>query len=452
LNPEWLTKAMYAIIDDDKVINNPGTFNFDDIKRIWSKLGYQEEKYGVLIDLMQNSEFCFHRSYSDSYVIPSLLSLKEPEIVWSSKECLNFEFEYSFMPIGIMTKFILRNHEIIGSRGKFWRCGIFFASKDFEALVKEDRFKKKIMIQIRGTGDRKATLSWICREIETINSNYGKLEIEQKIPCSCKDCIAKSEPYLHENRQLLKAKGLGKRTVECKNSFEQVMITELLEGFVLGDGNTKGLSGDSRKTGSLLVINKTVLFLASNPSDVEKGVQRQRMDEEARRISESLRRGRYGRRFKLLQKFAATRSVLWNALLDLDRKPAIVHFSGYGSSKGEIILEDMMGQSQQVNVNALGDLFGLFNDHVECVILNACFSDKQAEELSKHIRYVVGLSDKIPEDAAIGFAEAFYDAIGNGRDVKFAYNLACSAIEMFGLEGRDAPVLKEQAIGQTLPI
>ncbi|MEZ4615545.1 MAG: hypothetical protein R2867_08530 [Caldilineaceae bacterium] len=34
-----------------------------------------------------------------------------------------------------------------------------------------------------------------------------------------------------------------------------------------------------------------------------------------------------------------------------------------------------------------------------------------------HVSYVVGMVDQVSDDAALGFAEAFYDAIGAGRSI-----------------------------------
>jgi len=81
----------------------------------------------------------------------------------------------------------------------------------------------------------------------------------------------------------------------------------------------------------------------------------------------------------------------------------------------------------------LAGLFQLFAEQVECVVLNACFSQHQAEAIVEHISYVVGMSQGINEDTALEFAVGFYDGLGAGKDYQFAYQLGCNAIEMAGL-------------------
>jgi CHAT domain len=193
------------------------------------------------------------------------------------------------------------------------------------------------------------------------------------------------------------------------------------------------------KTGEIKMIEPTtVLFLAANPKDTEP----LRLGEEVRRIDESLRRSKQRDKFKLTQRWAVQIPDLHRAFLD--ENPNIVHFSGHGSKRGRIYLEDKIGMGQEVKPEALANFFALFKDHVSCVVLNACYAEIQANEIVRHIPYVVGMNNAIPDKAAIEFSEAFYDALGSGRDFEFAFKLGCSAIELHDLNAEQVPVLKRQ--------
>ena len=74
--------------------------------------------------------------------------------------------------------------------------------------------------------------------------------------------------------------------------------------------------------------------------------------------------------------------------------------------------------------------------HVGCVILNACFSRVQAEEIVKHVQVVVGMSNEIRDSDAIAFSGAFHQGLACGEDVAGSFVLACNAI---GID-RDAGV------------
>ncbi|BAY50581.1 pentapeptide repeat-containing protein (plasmid) [Scytonema sp. HK-05] len=81
---------------------------------------------------------------------------------------------------------------------------------------------------------------------------------------------------------------------------------------------------------------------------------------------------------------------------------------------------------------------------VECVLLNACYSEEQAQAISQYIKYVIGMNQAIGDKAAIAFAVAFYDALGAGEEVQFAYNLGCAVL--VGLKQDQTPVLKVTSI------
>ncbi len=62
----------------------------------------------------------------------------------------------------------------------------------------------------------------------------------------------------------------------------------------------------------------------------------------------------------------------------------IVHFCGHGSGEEGLSFEDETGQARLVNADTLAEFFELFADKLECVILNACYSEVQAEAVAEH--------------------------------------------------------------------
>ena len=182
---------------------------------------------------------------------------------------------------------------------------------------------------------------------------------------------------------------------------------------------------------------KKILFLGANPENTTQ----LRIGQEARDIEHGLERARHRDQFELVTKWAVRATDLRRALLD--ESPQIVHFSGHGSGEVGIVLENDQGQPQMVSSIALGNLFRLFAEKMECVVLNACYSESQAEEIVRYIPYVIGMNKAIPDTTAIEFAVAFYDALASGRDYSFAYEYAVSAIELQGLSGSLIPVLKK---------
>ena len=139
---------------------------------------------------------------------------------------------------------------------------------------------------------------------------------------------------------------------------------------------------------------KTILILAANP----KTTSRLRLDEEIREIDNGLQAAKKREHFRLVQKWAVRQRDFYQAILEY--KPHIVHFCGHGAGDDGIVLEDEMGQQALLGTEALSRLFKLFAvKGVECVVLNACYSEEQAQAISQYIKYVIGMNKAIGDKA-----------------------------------------------------
>jgi formylglycine-generating enzyme required for sulfatase activity len=181
---------------------------------------------------------------------------------------------------------------------------------------------------------------------------------------------------------------------------------------------------------------KKILFLAANPSNTD----RLRVDKEAREIKEGLQRSRYRDQFQLVTEWAVRSQDFYRAMLDV--KPQIVHFSGHGGGEHGIVLEgDDTDNMEFIATEQLAKMFKEFaSKGLKCVVLNACYSTVQAEAISQHVDYVIGMNQTIPDQVAINFAVAFYDAIWTGESFQAAFDLARTRIS--GLDEQNIPVLR----------
>ena len=180
----------------------------------------------------------------------------------------------------------------------------------------------------------------------------------------------------------------------------------------------------------------SILFLAADPTDAS----RLRLGEEFREIQEKLKLSKFRDNFRLeLPQLSVRPPDITQALLDT--QPQIVHFSGHGTSSGELCFENLVGETHPIEPDALAALFEQFSGQVDCVILNACYSEIQAKAIAKHIKYVIGMNQAIGDKAAIDFAIGFYQALGGGRSIEDAYKLGRVQIQLQGIPGHLTPVL-----------
>jgi eukaryotic-like serine/threonine-protein kinase len=179
-----------------------------------------------------------------------------------------------------------------------------------------------------------------------------------------------------------------------------------------------------------------LLFLGANPADTA----RLAIDREVREITQRLRATPHGAQFEIAQEWAVHVGDLQAALLR--HQPDIVHFGGHARATGEILVEDETGKAVPIRPSALAELFRILGDRIRCVVLNACYSEHQAEAIQRHVDCVVGMSGAIEHGAAIAFSGAFYQSLGFGKPVKTAFALGCNQIDLTGLRDADVPRLR----------
>jgi hypothetical protein len=178
-----------------------------------------------------------------------------------------------------------------------------------------------------------------------------------------------------------------------------------------------------------------ILFLAADPSNES----RLRLLQELRDIKEKLRLANERDRFLLESRESVRVGDITQALFDFD--PQIVHFSGHGTSAGELYFEDLLGKAQPVQADALGNLFELVAEKINCVVLNACYSETQAKIIAEHIPFVIGMNQAIGDKAAIAFAVGFYKALAAGNTIEKAYKFGCVEIQLQGIAEHLKPVI-----------
>lgn len=182
---------------------------------------------------------------------------------------------------------------------------------------------------------------------------------------------------------------------------------------------------------------RTILIVASSPTNEA----RLGLDKEVREIDEGLRRSQHREQFTLQQRWAVRPDDLRRAMLDFN--PQIIHFCGHGSGDDGLVLENDAGLAQLVSTEALVNLFKRFAKRgLECVVLNACYSEIQADAIAEHIDCVVGMSSAVGDNAAIKFALGFYDELGAGWSYEDAYHGGCDAIALQGISEEHTPVFK----------
>ncbi|MCJ8346402.1 CHAT domain-containing protein, partial [bacterium] len=178
-----------------------------------------------------------------------------------------------------------------------------------------------------------------------------------------------------------------------------------------------------------------VLFFASNPLDQQK----LRLDEEARSIAEMIQKSKHRNSVKFESCWAVQTIDIFQALNEF--KPTIVHFSGHGSDRDEILLQDQSGNTKYVTKEAIVQTMRSSSNNLRMVFFNTCFSKNQAEAIVKSIESAIGMNTSIGDEAARVFSSQFYSSIGFGLSIQRAFDQAKAALMLEGITEENIPEL-----------
>lgn len=180
---------------------------------------------------------------------------------------------------------------------------------------------------------------------------------------------------------------------------------------------------------------KRILILSANPW----GTQRLALDKEFSVIQKARDAASEPARFDIRLCPAATVEDLQAEMLKF--RPQVVHFCGHGAADA-LAFSDDRNQETWVEQEAIVNLFRLASTHVECVVLNACWTAALADAISEHVGYVVGMARKIGDEAAIAFSGGFYRSLFAGNWYTRAFEHGRNAIQLKNIPEDLTPRLK----------
>lgn len=232
LNPQWVTDAVYRIMNCEQIASNNGRLELKWVKEILKKRNDQDffypiDKQHFVIQLMQKFELCF-KFEEDIVLIPDLLNIAEPNFELNKADALKIIIRYEdFLPKSIIPRLMVKMSKDIKN---LWRTGIIFENKTYlsRAIVKTDDDKNIMYIYIDGKF-RRDYYSILRNNLYEINDFY-KSGFNELIPCDCNSCINKENPTFYEYMKLKEFKKYGRENVICDNPpFHNIKIVTLID-------------------------------------------------------------------------------------------------------------------------------------------------------------------------------------------------------------------------------
>ncbi|MEA5601584.1 COR domain-containing protein, partial [Nostoc sp. UHCC 0252] len=228
LKPEWGTAAVYKVLDNQTVNQNLGCFTKEDLKDIWEDGEYADMR-DELLQLMMRFKLCYEiPNRRDTYIAPQLLSIEKAKYTWDDANNLILRYTYTFMPKGILTRFIVETHPWIEQQKLVWKNGVVLNKDQTRAEIIENYNQREIKIRVAGNRT-KELMAVITHELDKIHNSYERLQYQTLVPCNCKICKNSPTPYSYSLDKLKKRLDANRYKVECENSYETVDVRRLID-------------------------------------------------------------------------------------------------------------------------------------------------------------------------------------------------------------------------------
>ena len=141
LNPQWVTKGIYQILNSFELRNAQGKFTPKAFAEVLPSTSYPKAVHSYLLALMRKFQLCHPLDdKGEKYLIPELLTKEEPELdkEFPPNKCLGFEYRYdTVLPEGLLPRFIVETY-FLREPKLVWRTGAVLERANCRALVKGD--------------------------------------------------------------------------------------------------------------------------------------------------------------------------------------------------------------------------------------------------------------------------------------------------------------------------
>ena len=248
LKPDWATTAVYRILDDETIKSNNGIVNEEDFNRIWSDIEY-EFHINFLKKLVQIFKIGFKKRNSEEYIVSYFLnSIKQEEKWKESNELIQLEYEFKFMPKGLINQITADLYTYIQNPNEVWNNAVNLYKEGVVAQIFEDAYQRIITVKIKNEGlNNFATnnlIAIINHSFKSITEEYKGVNFELKIPCPCIKCKEirnnknlKISTTIFEYDDLISRLNNAKPKIYCNNLDNFLEISKLITGVGLQENN-----------------------------------------------------------------------------------------------------------------------------------------------------------------------------------------------------------------------
>lgn len=188
LDPNWLTGAIYALLNSPRVRDQQGEFGRDELPALLGDAtAYPAKWHGYIIDMMQHEDIglCFPiPDGGGRLLIPEALPASEPHYAgFLRDDDLLFCYDYAFLPPHLLPRFIVRAHRLLTRDATRWRTGVVLTTAGCTVLVRGNHDTRRVHLRVCGPPERqRAALEVVRNELEAVHALNPESNAEARVP------------------------------------------------------------------------------------------------------------------------------------------------------------------------------------------------------------------------------------------------------------------------------
>ncbi|GEM_PF-3409717 len=241
LKPQWLTKAISHVMEDDQLAQDRGEITHRRMGEIWAKNNYLN-LYANFHNCMKEFELCYDMEFNAGCLVPLWFGDVKPRIPWSdiagAKE-RRIEYELNKRPPkGVMSLFIVKTHHMIAKtrampKGVYWQNGVFLRAGTgactSEALCELHPDKSTLSIHVRAAFPQNM-IEQLHAFATAVFGFFDGLRPERGYGCVKFEPEERQCPAVHPERQVLFALCHEPHEIPCGQGWHKVDPRRLVYG------------------------------------------------------------------------------------------------------------------------------------------------------------------------------------------------------------------------------
>jgi hypothetical protein len=231
LDPNWLTDAVYTIVDRSRTVDQNGEFQRRQLAEWLDPRRYPPERHEFILDMMQDPDIglCFRlpATREERYIVPEALPANRPYLGARPDNVLRFRFGYSYLPPGLIPRLIVESNRNLLPEMPRWRGGVMLATRDCEVLVLADADQRRVELEVSGPPAlRRSALNVVLNDLDAVHALNPEAEPLALVPLPDQS----DQQVRYEHLLELERRYGAEHSFLPEGSRREYTVRELLEG------------------------------------------------------------------------------------------------------------------------------------------------------------------------------------------------------------------------------